>query len=123
MGILDPIHLRWVSFFIPLLPCSPTSVVKLTYLLYPPKTSVMTILSIIVVPETYAPTILRRRARSLQAAALSEGKEEYYIAKYDTVKKSKREVVLVGLCRPFEMLFTEVIVGCLSIYGALIYGM
>lgn len=57
---------------------------------------VMTILSIIVVPETYAPTILRRRARSLQAAALSEGKEEYYIAKYDTVKKSKREVVLVG---------------------------
>ncbi|AFR97263.1 multidrug transporter [Cryptococcus neoformans C23] len=83
---------------------------------------VMTILSIIVVPETYAPTILRRRARSLQAAALSEGKEEYYIAKYDTVKKSKREVVLVGLCRPFEMLFTEVIVGCLSIYGALIYG-
>ncbi|WVQ91212.1 hypothetical protein IAS59_005009 [Cryptococcus gattii] len=84
--------------------------------------AVMTILSIIVVPETYAPTILRRHARSLQATALSEGKEEYYISKYDMVKKSKREVILVGLCRPFEMLFTEVIVGCLSIYGALIYG-
>ncbi|KAE8539173.1 hypothetical protein D1P53_004263 [Cryptococcus gattii VGV] len=63
----------------------------------------MTILSIIVVPETYAPTILRRHARSLQATALSEGKEEYYISKYDMVKK-------------------KVIVGCLSIYGALIYG-
>lgn len=83
----------------------------------------MTILSIIVVPETYAPTILRRHARSLQATALSEDKEEYYISKYDMVKKSKREVILVGLYRPFEMLFTEVIVGCLSIYGALIYGM
>lgn len=119
MGILDSIHLCGVSY-----PFSSfTNILQLTHPLCPPKKSVMTILSIIVVPETYAPTILRRHARSLQATALSEGKEEYYISKYDMVKKSKREVILVGLCRPFEMLFTEVIVGCLSIYGALIYGM
>nr|XP_031859492.1 uncharacterized protein CI109_005140 [Kwoniella shandongensis]KAA5526564.1 hypothetical protein CI109_005140 [Kwoniella shandongensis] len=83
---------------------------------------VMTVATILIVPETYAPTILRKTARRLQAASEAAGRNEHFIAKYDRVKKTKKEIIKVGLTRPFELLFTELIVGCLAIYGALIYG-
>ncbi|KAK8864681.1 hypothetical protein IAR55_001933 [Kwoniella newhampshirensis] len=84
--------------------------------------SVMTVATILIVPETYAPTILRKKARQLQAASEAEGRNEVFIAKYDRIKKTKVEIIKIGLTRPFQLLFTELIVGCLAIYGALIYG-
>ncbi|ODO08297.1 multidrug transporter [Cryptococcus wingfieldii CBS 7118] len=84
--------------------------------------AVMTVLCIIFIPETYAPTILRREAIRLQNVAQEEGRDEHFISKYDIERKSKREIIQIGLHRPFQMLFTEIIVACLSVYGALIYG-
>ncbi|WWC62210.1 uncharacterized protein I303_104805 [Kwoniella dejecticola CBS 10117] len=84
--------------------------------------SVVTVASIVLIPETYAPTILRRKAAQLNRISGKEGKGQVYIAKYDQVRKTKSEIIKIGLLRPFELLFTEVIVGCLAIYGAIIYG-
>ncbi|WVQ79622.1 hypothetical protein IAT38_001722 [Cryptococcus sp. DSM 104549] len=84
--------------------------------------TVMTVLCIIIVPETYAPTILRRKAAALQKESAAAGRNEVFLAKYDRVVKTKWEIIKVGMCRPFVLLFTEVIVACLSVYGALIYG-
>ncbi|WWD03222.1 hypothetical protein V865_001273 [Kwoniella europaea PYCC6329] len=79
---------------------------------------IVTVATIVIMPETYAPTILRLKAKQLNT--LSQG--EVYIAKFDKAKKSKSEIIKIGLLRPFELLFTEVIVGCLAIYGAIVYG-
>ncbi|WVF71132.1 hypothetical protein IAT40_005929 [Kwoniella sp. CBS 6097] len=83
---------------------------------------VITVICLVVQPETYAPTILRRQAKKFTKLSTKGGGGDVYIAKYDKVKKSKKEIMKIGLLRPFELLFTEVIVGCLAIYGAIVYG-
>jgi len=82
----------------------------------------MFILCAVLVPETYAPTLLRRKAKRLQAEADAAGTGEHFIAKYDKVKYTKIEVLSKNLVRPFQLLFRELIVACLGIYAAIIYG-
>ncbi|BEJ16384.1 hypothetical protein CspHIS471_0509890 [Cutaneotrichosporon sp. HIS471] len=82
----------------------------------------MCILSLIVVPETYAPTLLRRKAKRLHAASVAAGTPVVFIAKYDRVNKSPIQVLRTNLIRPFQLLFRELIAACLAIYGAVIYG-
>jgi hypothetical protein len=82
----------------------------------------MCILSLVLVPETYAPTLLRRKAKRLQAASEAAGAPAVFIAKYDRVKKSPGQVLRTNLVRPFQLLFRELIAACLAIYGAVIYG-
>ncbi|WRT66674.1 uncharacterized protein IL334_003634 [Kwoniella shivajii] len=82
----------------------------------------VTVATIAILPESYAPTILRRKAARLSKISKEEGKDLMYIAKYDENKKTKAEIIKIGLWRPFELLFTEVIVGCFAIYGAIVYG-
>lgn len=82
----------------------------------------MLILSLLIVPETYAPTLLRRKAARLQATADEQGTGEYFIAHYDKIKLSKAEVLKINLIRPFQLLFQELIAFCLAVYGAIIYG-
>ncbi|CAK9781173.1 unnamed protein product [Cutaneotrichosporon oleaginosum] len=82
----------------------------------------MCLLSLILVPETYAPTLLRRKARRLQRASEDAGIPAVYIAKYDRIKKSPAQVLRTNLVRPFQLLFRELIAACLAIYGAVIYG-
>lgn len=79
-------------------------------------------LSLLLVPETYAPTLLRRKAARLQREALAAGTGEVFIAKYDRVKKSSGQVLRTNLVRPFALLCRELIAACLAIYGAVIYG-
>jgi len=107
----------WVQFFFALFvhPFSVTFKLKLW-------NSVMLILSFLFVPETYAPTLLRAKATKLQKEAEMEGTGEVYIAKYDQVKRPLSEIIKVGMSRPFAMIFQEVIVFCLGIYAAIIYG-
>jgi hypothetical protein len=76
----------------------------------------------IVVPETYAPTLLRRKAKKLQAEADAAGTGVFFIAKYDKVKRTKAEVLKTNLKRPFQLLASELIVACLGIYGMIVYG-
>lgn len=82
----------------------------------------MLIISLIVVPETYAPTLLRRKAKRLQQQADEQGTGEYFIAHYDQIKLPKAEVLKINLIRPFALLFRELIAFCLAMYGAIIYG-
>ncbi|GLC70796.1 MFS siderochrome iron transporter 1 [Pleodorina starrii] len=78
----------------------------------------MLLLSAVFLPETYAPVMLRHRARRLAAAT---GK--IYRTKYDT-KGGVRfsQLLKTSLTRPCILLFREPIVLLLSIYLAIIYG-
>lgn len=70
-------------------------------------------------PETYAPTLLRRRA-----AELSKRTGKVYMCKLD-VGKPKLTIgrtLSVALSRPWQLLFREPIVFLTSIYMAIVYG-
>jgi hypothetical protein len=107
----------------------------------------MLILTVLLVPETYPPTLLRRKALVIEANHLplpshspyitsttwsrvelrveSEAESKAkgssdgpcYISRYDIVKRTKWEIVKVGMSRPFEMMFRELIVISLGMYG------
>jgi multidrug resistance protein len=80
---------------------------------------VMWILASFVVPETYAPVLLRRRAEEL-----SKQTGMVYLSKFDAERGpiSAKQMVSTVLIRPWILLFTEPIVLLLSIYIAIIYG-
>ncbi|CAG9954736.1 unnamed protein product [Clonostachys rosea f. rosea IK726] len=73
----------------------------------------------LVLPETYAPVILRRRAEKLSAL-----KKQHYISSIDKQqgKADLGALLKTALSRPWVLLFTEPIVLILSIYMAIIYG-
>ncbi|KAF5250810.1 hypothetical protein FANTH_4082 [Fusarium anthophilum] len=73
----------------------------------------------ILIPETYAPTLLRRRA-----AKLSNMTGKVYISSIELKqgKVSLRSAISTSLLRPWILLFKEPIVLLLSIYMAIIYG-
>jgi hypothetical protein len=72
-----------------------------------------------IVPETYAPVLLRQRA-----AALSKKTQQVYKSKtdYEQGTKSIGSAFTTALTRPWILLFREPIVLLLSIYMAIIYG-
>lgn len=76
------------------------------------------ILGFIFLQETFAPTLLRRKAAKLQKAADAAGSGEHFIAKYDVHKKSTATVLKLGFAMPFQLLFGEIIVMALSLYSA-----
>ncbi|KAF5639070.1 hypothetical protein F52700_4239 [Fusarium sp. NRRL 52700] len=73
----------------------------------------------ILIPETYAPTLLRRRA-----AKLSNMTGKVYISSIELKqgKVSLRNAISTSLLRPWILLFREPIVLLLSVYMAIIYG-
>ncbi|KIW99538.1 uncharacterized protein Z518_11277 [Rhinocladiella mackenziei CBS 650.93] len=77
------------------------------------------IIGSLLVPETYAPVILRRRAEYLSKAT---GK--VYLSKLDIDRGqvTLKEALGTALSRPWILLFREPIVLLLSVYMALIYG-
>lgn len=84
---------------------------------------VMYIAGIFLLPESYAPILVRRRAQQLQDASTSEGGPVvYFKSKYDINRKSSKEILKVSLTRPFVILFLEPIVLLLSLYVAVVYG-
>ena len=89
-------------------------------------TGVMVIVGGLVVPETYAPVLLRKRA-----AALSRKNGKVYVSRFDmhhrnpatsTKGPSVGAQLRTALLRPWILLFREPIVFVLSIYMAIIYG-
>ncbi|KAG9629191.1 MFS transporter, partial [Aureobasidium melanogenum] len=80
---------------------------------------ILWILGSLIVPETYAPVLLRRRAE-----ALSKRTGMVYQTKFDAERGpvSAKQMVSTVLIRPWILLFTEPIVLLLSIYIAIIYG-
>lgn len=80
---------------------------------------ILWILGSLIVPETYAPVLLRRRAEEL-----SKRTGMVYQTKFDAERGpvSAKQMVSTVLIRPWILLFTEPIVLLLSIYIAIIYG-
>jgi hypothetical protein len=104
MGVLGSVHFRLVR---------PSNVSQNQMLI----NSVMLTLSALFVPETFAPTLLRRKAKRLQKEANELGTGEVFISKYDKVVKPRSEIIRVGMSRPFDMMFRELIVAALGLYG------
>lgn len=78
------------------------------------------IITIVALPETYAPVLLRKRAERL-----SQITGDVYRSKLD-VEKGKTPpgtILKTALSRPWVLLFCEPIVLLISLYHAIIYGM
>lgn len=82
-------------------------------------TGTLAIIGGLIVPETYAPVLLRKRA-----AALSKKTGKVYISLLDKKKGpvSPKKSFETALIRPWILLFREPIVLLISIYMAIIYG-
>lgn len=71
------------------------------------------------VPETYAPTILARRAHSLRQTT----GDSRHATEQELDPRSAGERLRVFLVRPLQLLFTELIVFLISIYMSVLYGL
>lgn len=71
------------------------------------------------VPETYAPTILARRAKKLRE---STGEQDH-VTEQDIDMRPLRERMPKFLLRPFQLLFGELIVFLISLYMSVLYGL
>ncbi|KAH8590843.1 major facilitator superfamily domain-containing protein [Bisporella sp. PMI_857] len=80
---------------------------------------VVYILITFTVPETYAPTILARRARKLRE---STGESEH-VTEQDLDLRPFSERLRIFLIRPFQLLFGELIVFLVSLYMSVLYGL
>jgi multidrug resistance protein len=80
---------------------------------------VVYILITFTVPETYAPTILARRAAKLRK---STGEKDH-VTEQDLDLRPFGERLRVFLIRPFQLLFGELIVFLVSVYMSVLYGL
>lgn len=77
------------------------------------------ILGTLLIPETYAPVILRRRAEKMTKMT---GKVYYTALDQQQGRPTLKESFKVALSRPWLLLFREPIVFLLSLYMAIVYG-
>lgn len=80
---------------------------------------VVTMLITFTVPETYAPTILARRAKKMRA----DTKSNLHVTEQDLDLRPIGERLRIFLLRPFQLLFTELIVFLISVYMSVLYGL
>lgn len=71
------------------------------------------------VPETYAPTILARRAKKLR----KETGDQKYVTETELDSRSMGEKLKIFLLRPFALLLLEPIVLFIAIYMSVLYGL
>ncbi|KZL76619.1 major facilitator superfamily transporter [Colletotrichum incanum] len=71
------------------------------------------------VPETYAPTILARRAKKLR----KDTGDASHVTEQDIDMRPLSERLGIFLIRPFQLLFRELIVFLISIYMSVLYGL
>ena len=79
----------------------------------------MLFLGVLLVPETYAPILLRKRAAGLSART---GKVYKTRMEIDNGTVAPSTIIKTSLIRPWVLLFCEPIVFVLSIYIAIVYG-
>lgn len=77
------------------------------------------VLMVFTVPETYAPTILLKRARRLR----KETGDETYVTEQELDKRPLSEELAVFILRPFQLLFQELIVFLITLYMSVLYGL
>ena len=71
------------------------------------------------VPETYAPTILLKRARKMR----KETGDNSYVTEQEIDRRPFSEELTEFILRPFQLLFQELIVFLISIYMSVLYGL
>lgn len=71
------------------------------------------------VPETYAPIILKRRAKKLRKAE----NDPKYVTEGELNALPMKEKLQIVLLRPFQLLFLEPIVLFIAIYMSVLYGL
>ncbi|WWC57511.1 uncharacterized protein I303_100043 [Kwoniella dejecticola CBS 10117] len=71
------------------------------------------------IPETFAPALLKRRAKQLRQDACDDS----FVTEQELFRKPLGEIVIETLIRPFEMLATEPILLLMSLYISLVYGL
>jgi multidrug resistance protein len=74
---------------------------------------------ICILPETFAPVLLKKRAKKLRA----ETGDESFITEQEVLRLPLREIVVETLIRPFQMLVEEPILLLMSLYVSLVYGL
>ncbi|KAJ5458602.1 Major facilitator superfamily domaingeneral substrate transporter [Penicillium sp. IBT 31633x] len=72
---------------------------------------------IMLMPETYAPVILKHRARKLR----KETGNSNIVSPFDLQSRNMREMLIITLSRPFRMIMHEYIVSLTCLYLALAY--
>ncbi|KAI1633870.1 major facilitator superfamily domain-containing protein [Biscogniauxia mediterranea] len=80
---------------------------------------VVWVLIFFTVPETYAPTLLKRRAVKLR----KETGDTSYVTDLELDSRPFTERLTVFMVRPFQLLFGELIVFLISIYMSVLYGL
>ncbi|KAL7409823.1 major facilitator superfamily domain-containing protein [Mrakia frigida] len=73
----------------------------------------------LLLPETYAVVLLRRRAEKLRKETGDQG----FMTQQERFKKPVNEVIKTSLLRPLVLLFTEPIIFLFSLYLSLIYAL
>ncbi|KAJ9303288.1 hypothetical protein DTO271G3_662 [Paecilomyces variotii] len=71
------------------------------------------------VPETYAPTLLKARAKKLR----KQENDPKYVTEQELDSRPLGEKVKIFLLRPFQLLFMEPIVLFISVYMSVLYGL
>ncbi|KAK9465931.1 major facilitator superfamily domain-containing protein [Lipomyces arxii] len=87
-----------------------------TFLIF---TGVLYVVICTTIPETYGPTILKRRAANLRR----ETGDNSYITEIERNPRPIGEMMRVNLVRPFVLLFRELIVFLVAIYMTILYGL
>ncbi|KAF7795334.1 hypothetical protein EIP86_006491 [Pleurotus ostreatoroseus] len=77
------------------------------------------VLMTLTVPETYAPTILLKRARKMR----KETGDNSYVTEQEIDRRPFSEELTEFILRPFQLLFQELIVFLISIYMSVLYGL
>ncbi|KAF5644108.1 multidrug resistance [Fusarium sp. NRRL 52700] len=73
---------------------------------------------VVLVPETYAPIILEKKAKKLR----KQTGDDSYIAEHELAQHTFGEIANIYLARPLRLLMTEPIVTLFAIYAAILYG-
>ncbi|MCJ1334184.1 hypothetical protein MMC10_010891 [Thelotrema lepadinum] len=78
-----------------------------------------TLLSAVFFPETYAPLLLKRRAKKMR----KDSRDARWHHPHETIKLDPRSILVKHLARPIRMLLTEPIVTALAFYAAFVYAL
>lgn len=81
--------------------------------------AIVWILITFTVPETYAPTLLARRAKKMRKETGDSG----YVTEQELDTRTFSSRLMVFLIRPFQLLFRELIVLLISLYMSVLYGL
>ncbi|KAA8626770.1 multidrug resistant protein [Pyrenophora tritici-repentis] len=81
--------------------------------------AVVWVLITFTVPETYAPTILAKRAKKMR----KETGDDRFVTEQDLDMRPFSQRLQLFLLRPFQLLFRELIVFLISVYMSVLYGL